>query len=915
MIKSMKLLDDVEVTGIYDDSRKVNKGSAFVAIKGLNSDGHEYISNAIKNGASVVVGEKDIAKDLLSGVKYIKVSDSRKTLAKLASEWYGNPAEKLKIIGVTGTDGKTTTSNILYWILKSANKKVGLISTVSAKIGEEEYDTGFHVTNPEPMALHEFLSKMVEKGCEYVVLEVTSHGLDQQRVYGIKFDVSVLTNITHEHIDYHKTFENYAKAKATLFNNSKLAIINSESRDNIEKFIEPQVNKIYYDDKTLNGIVLDSVRTKFKEKYNLLNCAAATLVARKFDISDEDISDGIKNFPGVIGRMQEIKNEKGIRIIVDFAHTPNALENVLNALNNDKPKKSKLISVFGCAGERDVKKRRMMAEISAKNADISIFTAEDPRSENVNEIIAEMVKGSDNIKGAKVYEIPERGEAIYYAINKFAKSGDIVAICGKGHEKSMGYDGVEYPWSDEEAVNEALLGKVKVINRNNKNEKIAVFGLGIEGKDLIRFLKSKGTKPVILEEDENAIVDKEFSDLEIITGSKVSGSLVRFNKIYRSPGVYRYRSDIVNAEKHGVKISSGIKLFFDLCPAKIIGVTGTKGKGTTSTLIYEILKEDGKDVYLAGNIGKPYLEILPKLNKDSVVVLELSSFQLIDLDKSPNVSIVLNITSDHLNWHKDIEEYRKSKENIVSHQNKTDFAVINYDYESSKKFSKVAGGEIFYFSRQDIVKGSYIDKSGNVILSTKETINLGNTDKLLLMGEHNWENVMAAVCAADLLGVDVNSIRKVVFEFKGLEHRLELVREVNDITFYNDSFSTNPEPTIAAIRSFNKPLTLILGGYDKGLDYTEMGGEISENKNVENIILIGDTAQKIKESIQKSGFKGKIVEMGKPIMSEIVDKSMIITSKGGAVILSPASASFDMFRDYKERGKLFKESVSSLPND
>ena len=908
---------NIQIESVSADSRQVIPNGLFVAIKGISSDGHDFISEAVKKRAAAVIGMNDIDEDILGGAVYIKVKDPRKALSIIAANWYGSPANKLRIIGVTGTDGKTTTSSIIYWILTSAGRKAGLISTVSAKIGEKEYDTGFHVTNPEPLALQEFLSKMVEANCEYAVLEVTSHGLDQDRVYGIDFDISVLTNITHEHIDYHKTFEDYAKAKAKLLNSSKLAIINSESRESVEKFIDSSVKKIYFDEETLKDGILSSAKSRFKENYNILNSAAATLAAKEVGISDIEIAKAIKSFPGVEGRMQEIKNDRGIRIIVDFAHTPNALENVLKALDKEKPKGSKLISVFGCAGERDVRKRQMMGEISARSADISVFTAEDPRSEDVNDIISEMVKGSDKIKGAEIHIIPERGEAIYYAINKLAKKGDTVAICGKGHEKSMGYGGTEYPWSDKEAAQMALAGKTKSINRSGKNEKsgIAVFGLGIEGCDLVRFLLKQGIKPTILEENPDAKIDDEFKDLEVVKGKEVSKSLIRFNRIYRSPGVYRYREDLLTAEKSGVEITSGIRQFFESCPGRIIGVTGTKGKGTTSTLIYEILKKAGKDAYLAGNIGKPYLEILPNLKKESIVVLELSSFQLIDIDRSPYVAVVLNITSDHLNWHKDINEYRTAKENIIRHQKEDDFAIINADYQIPKKFSGMTKAKVLYFSKTEAVKGCYVEDNRKIILSADEKVVVGEVDKLLLMGRHNWENVTAAICTAYVLGADVRSIKEVVFSFKGLEHRLELSGEVDGVKFYNDSFSTNPEPTIAAVRAFNIPLTLILGGYDKGLDYTEMGEEIADSRYVKNVILIGDTGLKIKTSLTVSGYKGNIIEMGKSGMKEIVAKSRSVTLDGGAVILSPASASFDMFKDYKERGRLFKEAVASLNND
>lgn len=362
----------------------------------------------------------------------------------------GNPSKDLKIIGVTGTDGKTTTSNIIYHILHSSGIKTGLVSTVNAKIGKNEYDTGFHVTNPGPFQLQSLLRKMINHKLRYAVLEVTSHGLDQNRNFGIKFNIGVLTNITHEHLDYHKTFENYVKAKAILFRNSKVCIINKDYYKFFKKYINKNKKVILYCQNTLGNKLQKVINTRFQEEYNVLNATAAVLVAKEVGIKDSVIINAIKSFKGVEGRMQEIKNKLDIQIIVDFAHTPNALESLLTALKEKNDKNSRIITVFGCAGERDVEKRPMMGKISSELSDISIFTAEDPRHEDVNEIIKQMRSGVKN-KKAKIYEIPDRLEAIKYAIN-LAKKGDIVAICGKGHEKSMNFNGVEMPWSDKENI-------------------------------------------------------------------------------------------------------------------------------------------------------------------------------------------------------------------------------------------------------------------------------------------------------------------------------------------------------------------------------------------------------------------------------------------------------------------------------
>ena len=406
-----------------------------------------------------------------------------------------------------------------------------------------------------------------------------------------------------------------------------------------------------------------------------------------------------------------------------------------------------------------------------------------------------------------------------------------------------------------------------------KNKKIAILGYGIEGRDVKRFLEKQRADVEILDVkfDKNYLRD-----------------LGRFNIVIRSPGVYRYLPELLEAEKNGVEISSAIKLFFDLCPAKIVGVTGTKGKGTTATLIYEILKKAGKDVYLAGNIGKPYLELLSVINSESLVVLELSSFQLIDLKKSPHIAVVLNVTQDHLDWHKDIDEYTGAKKNIVRYQSTSDFAFINEEYEIPKSFAEETKAKVIYFSGK--------------------TLNKKYRDGLLLRGEHNLENVAAAVSVADILKVDEAAILSVLQSFKGLPYRLELVDTVNGVTFYNDSFATGPQPTIAAIKSFTEPETVILGGSDKGLDYKELKQEIESRKNIKNLILIGEIGKKI-----GGGIKNKnIINLGKTSMNRIIEVACEVTPKGGVVLLSPAAASFDMFANYKERGSAFKKAVLAL---
>ncbi len=410
-------------TGITDDSRHVRPGFAFIAVRGRTTDGHDFVDSALKNGAVQVFGEADIKNP-----KYTKVTDSRQKLGELASEFYGNPSKKLKVIGVTGTKGKTTTVHLIYHILTSLGKKAGLISSNMAKIGDKEVDTGFHVTSPDVISLHKFLKEMVDAGCEYAVIEVSSHGIDQKRIAGVDFEVGVLTNIAPEHLDYHKTFEEYKKVKMSFINSCRY------------KVFAPTETEI----DILPG------------KFNNLNAEAAIDTVEKLGFDKNSIMETLDTFNLPKGRLEEIANEKGIRVVVDFAHTPESLEAALGYLKSEC--KGKLISVFGCAGERDKAKRSKMGNISASIADMSIFTAEDPRTESIFDILAEMSKGAKSAGGVedKTYvNIPERSEAVAYALS-IAKKGDTVGFFGKGHESSMSYKGFEHPWDDRTEIENFL---------------------------------------------------------------------------------------------------------------------------------------------------------------------------------------------------------------------------------------------------------------------------------------------------------------------------------------------------------------------------------------------------------------------------------------------------------------------------
>ncbi len=480
-----KTLPELTITGITLDSRAVRPGQLFVAMKGGSVNGHDFIPEAVQKGAGAVVGDEDI-KNLT--IPYVRVERPRGALTWLAAAFYDWPGRKLTVIGVTGTDGKTTTVNLIHQILIASGIKAGMISTVNAVIGDEVVDTGFHVTTPDAHEVQLYMAKMVESGLTHVVLETTSHGWAQFRVDACEFDIGVVTNITHEHLDQHGSYEKYRAAKARLFSsleltrpkkngNPRLGIINRDdiSFDFLNDFIK--VNKLSYGfkqdaDLRASNEKLSRVGFRFTAthklfrvdissnlvgKYNISNCLAALAVTViGLGIKPEIAAKGILTLRSVPGRMERIDLGQSFIAVVDFAHTPNALKVTLEAAREIT--NGRVISVFGSAGLRDKEKRRMMAETSIELADLTVLTAEDPRTESLNGILEEMAKGAKTNggkEGETFWRIPDRGEAIRFAL-QLARPGDIVLSCGKGHEQSMCFGTMEYLWDDRLAMRAAL---------------------------------------------------------------------------------------------------------------------------------------------------------------------------------------------------------------------------------------------------------------------------------------------------------------------------------------------------------------------------------------------------------------------------------------------------------------------------
>lgn len=487
-ILASQKISNLEISGIVLDSRQVQPGYLFVALSGGNTDGHRYIPAAVERGAAAVVGNRSIC-EMPSDLPYVQVENARYALAYLSAAFYDFPARSMTIVGVTGTDGKTTTSSIIYSILRSAGLRAGIISTVNAVIGDEVIDTGFHVTTPEAPDVQRYLAKMRDAGLTHVVLEATSHGLAQDRVTACEFDIGVVTNITHEHLDYHGSYEAYRAAKARLFHhlqetvekptgNPRLAVLNRDdtsfeylsnliSGRKLTYSVGSQADFMaLYPEYTPSGLTFRvrfgevnslNIQSRLVGEYNISNILAAlTATIGGLGIQPADAAAGVEKMTPVAGRMEQIDLGQDFIAIVDFAHTPNALKRALETAR--QMTSGRVIAVFGSAGLRDRLKRRMMAEVSAAMSDITILTAEDPRTESLDEILEEMCSAAisrGTVEGGNLFRIADRGAAIRLGV-QLARTGDLVIALGKGHEQSMCFGEIEYPWDDRLAMRAAL---------------------------------------------------------------------------------------------------------------------------------------------------------------------------------------------------------------------------------------------------------------------------------------------------------------------------------------------------------------------------------------------------------------------------------------------------------------------------
>lgn len=444
LISTEGVLGDINITGITCDSREVKPGYAFVCINGWTRDGHDYAQRALDSGAAVIVVERDLGIE-----NQLVVDDTHTAYAVMSANWFDNPGKKVKLIGVTGTNGKTSVTYLIKTALEKCGERVGLVGTIQNMIGEQTLAS--RNTTPDAYELNSLLSLMVKAGCTCVVMEASSHALHQKRIFGMEFEVAVFTNLTQDHLDYHKTMENYLEAKRCLFKMCKTAVINADDeyagkimRDLSCKIVtvSAQNDNSVYSAKSINyrsdGVdyqlvgygTINPIKLKTGGKFSVYNSMCAVVTCLEMGYPVQQVAAAIAQLNGVKGRAEVVPCDKGFTVIIDYAHTPDGLENILNTFKNCK--KNRLIAVFGCGGDRDRDKRPKMGRIAALLADFVVVTSDNPRTENPSLIIEDILKGMKNISTPYVV-VEDRIQAIKYAIAN-AKDNDIIVLAGKGHE-------------------------------------------------------------------------------------------------------------------------------------------------------------------------------------------------------------------------------------------------------------------------------------------------------------------------------------------------------------------------------------------------------------------------------------------------------------------------------------------------
>lgn len=819
---------DFEVKGISCNSKEVQDNFVFVAVKGACQDGHRFIAEAIEKGAkAVIIERKALSCNLQNNINFIEVEDTRSVLAELAARFYGEPSEKMKIVAVTGTNGKTTITYLIEALIKEAFKTAAVIGTVNYRFKEKTFPS--ENTTPGPLQLHAMFKKMINEETDYCVMEVSSHALKQERTKGIKFSCAIFSNLTQDHLDYHRTMDDYFLSKAKLFRQLEqkaAAVINIDdaygrklkeltSADIISYGIKNKADITAKDIKfniSHTEFVLEAFEKKIKLKtsliglHNIYNILAAIAFGLKegFDLSI--MKSAIEKFEFIPGRLEKIGTGKPFSVFVDYAHTPDALANAISALRQVSSKR--LIVVFGCGGERDRIKRPKMGKIVFKSADYAIVTNDNPRSEDPRQIINEIVSGR---KEDNYCVIPDRRDAIKRSF-AIASKGDIVLIAGKGHENYQIINGKTIEFSDQEVVkkclSEAAGNYVHCVRECNFVTGFAVNEI-IEaaGGKLVFGLKNSHFETISVDsrligkgEAFLAIKGKNFDGHNFIKEAIRKGASCIIKK--RGEGAFNnYNKSAVIEVQDTIKALADIARF-NRCKYKmpVIAVSGSAGKTTVKEMVswvlsakYNVIKNEGTK---NNNIGLP-LTLLRANSACEIAVLELGTNHFGEIENlssicKPNIGIITNIGPAHLEYFNDLSGVLKEKYVLIENLDNPYIYLLNRDDDLLRKKSSQKADKLHVFSfgikrKSDFTASDINSRSGRLefYLNKKYRFIL-NT-----LGPHNIYNALAAIGIARLFGIDYGDIKDRLASFCFPQGRFN-IKTINNVIFIDDTYNSNP---------------------------------------------------------------------------------------------------------------------------
>lgn len=729
---------------------------------------------------------------------------------------YHHPEKKLKVILVTGTDGKTTTSSLIYHLLKECGFKVALLSTVAAYIGEEELDTGFHVTSPAPQDLYRYLDMMVKAGMEYLVLELTSQGAYQWRGWGIKAEIAALTNIDRDHLDYHLTYENYLQAKMLVLNAASSVVVNDDQEcfSSVKKSLHSGIQLITYNSNTrFSAIVEKTLSDVFREDYNRLNAILALTVAKQFKLTDKQLEPALRSFQLPEGRMQVVPNRLNCTMIVDFAHTPQALRSVLPAIRKEYVKPgAKLIGIVGCAGLRDHTKRTPMGKLMAEHCDVAIFTSEDPRTENVWSIIQQMKTDLDG-KQAKVISIANREEALRFALRHYGKDNNVIAIFGKGHEKSMNYDGqTETLWNDIEGA-KRIIEELEHGDTGEMLEKNNFFLVGIKGVGMTALascLLEAGKNVSGADTDERFVTSKNLERLGV-TITSLEDDLPPDVQVVIYTGSHGGRTQplVQQAIARGIPVFShmqALSWFFNR--QKGVAVCGVGGKSSISAMLAFVSEKLQPQSYAVGvgeiigleKTGRFYPRADYFIGEADEYVADPTTIGTKDehirfLYLRPQIIVCPNLRYDHPDVYRDFTHTQEVFLQFFSQLKQNGTLIYNGDDQILQQLA-----EKLHQQRPDVKVISYgLDETNQRCLD-KEAI------RLQLPGVYNRLNALAALSATESMGFDGEQVREALHQYASIKRRLEFIGERDGVKIWDD-YAHHPSEIRAVIAAIQEKYT------------------------------------------------------------------------------------------------------------